>query len=109
VSYLLDADNGIVEVWMDGFTDAECLNPDANVGVNETLYYNAVPVQRGGDTITVELSGAPTTAKYLSANARLSDETISNNFAQDADHLPCVPNTVAASGLLNKIVLGWGK
>ncbi len=88
VGYTLGADKGVLEVWMDGFADPECQEPISN----DTLYYTSMPVEKGSDTLKLELTGAPTTAQYLSANARLSDETIANQFAQDADHVPCVEN-----------------
>jgi serine/threonine protein kinase len=107
VSYTLVVDNGIIEVWMDGFTDPDCLSPDASVGINATLYYNNAPAQKGSGTVVVQLVGAATSARYLSANARLSNTDISTHFAQDADHLPCFENTLAvpAPGALNLLNL----
>ena len=90
VEYTLIEPQGVLEVWMTPYTDPTCDTQDLSSGIHETVYYNAVKLEKSSGELTVTLSGPLTAYKYLGVGVLLTDETYTNVLAQDATQRICL-------------------
>jgi serine/threonine-protein kinase len=87
VQYTFVEDNGVLEVWAAPYTDANCNTEDLSSGSHETVYYNAVNIEKSSGEKTIPLTGAPTRYKYLGVGARITDVTVTDIFTQDTQRV----------------------